>query len=29
MGNPIKLGIKQEYLKDGYYTIARTHVRSV
>ena len=28
-GNPIKLGIKQEYLKDGYYTLARTHVRGV
>ena len=26
---PIKLGINQEYLKDGYYTIARTHVRGV
>ena len=27
--NPILLGIKQEYLKDGYYTVARTHVRGV
>ena len=26
---PILLGIKQDYLKDGYYTIARTHVRGV